>query len=92
MASKGGNEDSVTVLALACRANVRDFAIPEGSGGAGAAERNLVLSTGQERNVALVPGSFVSLIPHDDRYTSDRYSADWPCRVASPGELLSWIA
>ena len=92
MASKGGNEDWVTVLASACRANVRDFAIPEGSGDAGAADRNLILFTGQERNAALVPGSFVSLIPHDDRYTSGRYPADWLCRVASPGELLSWIA
>jgi hypothetical protein len=92
MASMGGNEDWVTAFASACRVNMRDFVILEGSGRAGTAGRNLVLFTGQELNAALMPMSFVSLIPHDDRCPSGRHPADWPCRIASPGEPLGWIA
>lgn len=42
MASTGGNEDWVTVLASACRASLEGFTISQPAAGARSEERNLV--------------------------------------------------
>jgi hypothetical protein len=41
---------------------------------------------------ASVPVAFVSLISLDDLYAAGHRLGDYPCRVASPGELVSRIA
>ena len=76
------NQDWRTMRASTCHAMVRDFAVPEGSGGACTGERNRGPLGNQGANLASVPGVFASSITRYGRCPSAAVLArlPMPCR------------
>ena len=84
MAYEGGNKDWAALPVLTCQANVHDFAMLEGFGGARAGERSCIPSGRQVANLASMPRAFVSFTPRDGGYAPGR---NW--RLPVPGRH-SW--
>jgi hypothetical protein len=84
MAYEGGNKNWATLPVLTCHADVHDFAMLEGSGGARARERSRIPSSRKDANLVSMPRAFVSLTPRDGGS-----APGGNCRLPVPGRH-SW--
>jgi hypothetical protein len=91
MAYEGGNKDWATLPVLTCHANVHDFAMLEGSGGARARERSRIPSSAKMPTSSRCLGHSCRSLPATAA-TRQVAIADYLRQAATPGLSVRRIA